>query len=411
MRRHLYLQIYAAFVAIVLVSFLAAGATAQTLFGHDRVPEPLGPVARQLAASLDPTAPDGGVDALGDRLHLRLTLFDADGRRVGASDTPHPPPDLGGEPVQWIGWERGPNGAVRLDDGRWLALGYHGRWDPRHFATGLVVLVLATSALTWPLARRITRRLERLGAVVERWGRGELGARAPVRGHDEVAELGRGFNAAADRVQELLDGQRRMLASASHELRSPLARVRMALELLDDDNPERAALVAGATADVEELDALVGDLLLASRRPGRPARVETAVDLAALAAAEGARVGATTTGRGQVRGDPTMLRRALRNLVENARRHGGPGAIEVIVTPGRVEVLDRGPGVPEGERSRIFEPFYRAAGHAEGRDGGVGLGLALVRDIARHHGGDVVCLPRDGGGSRFVLTLPTAAPP
>ncbi len=99
-----------------------------------------------------------------------------------------------------------------------------------------------------------------------------------------------------------------------------------------------------------------------------------------------------------------MLRRLLRNLLENAARHGAP-PITARVVPGGFEVLDRGPGVPEALRERIFEPFFRPEGHAEGRDGSVGLGLHLCREIARHHGGSVRCEPREGGGTRFVVLL------
>ncbi len=105
-----------------------------------------------------------------------------------------------------------------------------------------------------------------------------------------------------------------------------------------------------------------------------------------------------------------MLRRLARNLFENAKRHAAGAQVEATVDPldgggARIRVLDRGPGVPEEERERIFEPFYRPAGMRESTEGGVGLGLALVRRIARHHGGDARCLPREGGGTCFEVNL------
>jgi two-component system, OmpR family, sensor kinase len=208
--------------------------------------------------------------------------------------------------------------------------------------------------------------------------------------------------------ERLFDAQRRTLASASHELRSPLARLRLALELLGDDphRPDRAELVADAVRDVEELDATVLDLLqvgrlLAVDRPEDP----QPVDLRALAEDEATRVGATVSGAARVvLGDALLLRRLIRNLLENAARYGAP-PLELRITDGGLEVLDRGPGVEAALQERIFEPFFRPAGHAEGRDGGVGLGLHLVREIARHHGGTVHVTPREGGGSRFVVEL------
>lgn len=413
-RRHLYLQIYAAFVLIGVMSVCAAGFVAQTLFDGRRLPEPLGPVAVLVAGQIDPADPKAGTAAVGEKLHLRLTLWDEGLHPLGWSGELLAQPDPRQGDIQWLHWEHGPAAAVHLADGRWLGLSYSWAFDHRHFLIGLGVLMAVTSVLTLPLARRITRRLERLRGVVDRWGGGELGARFPVLGRDEVAELGRGFNLAADKVQGLLDSQRKMLASASHELRSPLARVRMAVELLDDGTPEHTAIAAGAGRDIEELDELVGDLLLASRLQARPEPgPREAVDLLALAAEEGARVGAVVEGSpATVTADPRMLRRAVRNLVENARRYGGGRPVEVEVHAGErrvaLAVLDRGPGVPEADRARIFEPFFRVAGHAEGRDGGVGLGLALVRDIAEHHGGEVRYSPREGGGSRFDLDLPAA---
>jgi signal transduction histidine kinase len=134
------------------------------------------------------------------------------------------------------------------------------------------------------------------------------------------------------------------------------------------------------------------------------------VELLAVAVEEAARVGAEVDGEPvSVAGDERLLRRALRNLLENARRYGGEEVHVCVARAGtdRVEirVSDRGPGVPVDQRERIFEPFYRLPGHAE-REGGVGLGLSLVRQIAQRHGGSVRCEARDGGGSCFVLSLP-----
>jgi signal transduction histidine kinase len=164
--------------------------------------------------------------------------------------------------------------------------------------------------------------------------------------------------------------------------------------------------------DIAELDALVDEILLASRLDAGPeADAREDVDFLALAAEECARVDATLDGEPvTVRGERRLLRRLVRNLLENARRYGDGSPIEVRVTrpPGggaELQVCDRGPGVPEAERERIFEPFYRPAGARE-REGGVGLGLALVREIARRHGGDATCLPRAGGGSCFAVSLP-----
>ena len=204
-----------------------------------------------------------------------------------------------------------------------------------------------------------------------------------------------------------MTAQRGLLASASHELRSPLARIRMAVELLAGD--ARPELRERLEKDIAELDELIGELLLASRLDAQVQidRFEE-IDLLALVAEEAARTQATAGGEPvRVRGDARMLRRLVRNLLENARRHAAGSAVEANVAAlpdggARLRVEDRGPGVAEAERERIFELFYRPAGMGEG---GVGLGLALVRQIARHHGGDARCRPREGGGSCFEVDL------
>ena len=214
--------------------------------------------------------------------------------------------------------------------------------------------------------------------------------------------------------RRLLRSHQSLLANASHELRSPLARLKMAVSMLEDaPAAQRESLQREIHANIAELDALVEEVLLASRLDApQTATAHEPVDLLALAAEEGARFQATVAGESLcVGGDERLLRRALRNLLENARRYGG-GGIDVTLqrtAAGTVElsVCDRGPGVPEAYRERVFEAFFRMPGHAE-REGGVGLGLSLVRQIALRHGGSVRCEPRDDGGSCFTLSLPAA---
>ena len=165
--------------------------------------------------------------------------------------------------------------------------------------------------------------------------------------------------------------------------------------------------------DIAELDRLIGEILLTSRLDAQPSLERSEpIDLLALAAEEAAHYDLEATGTPViVMGDPLLLRRLIRNLLENARRYGGAGPIDLSVTGSGdravLEVADRGPGIPAAERERIFEPFYRLAEAREaGR--GSGLGIALVRQIARRHGGSAVCLAGEPAGSRFRIDLPAA---
>lgn len=290
---------------------------------------------------------------------------------------------------------------------------------PRDWPAGLGLVVLlallfvAVAAGAFPVVRRLTRRLEQLKQGVEAFGSGALDRRVDEQGRDEVAAVAASFNRAAERIQSLLLANQSLLANASHELRSPLARLKMAVSMLEDSaGPMRASLRHEINVNIGELDALVEEVLLSSRlEAGAKVDLDDPVDLLGLLAEEAARVEASAEGEAlQWRGNERLLRRAVRNLLENARRYGGG---EVLASVHRlpeaalieITVADRGPGVPTAECERIFEPFYRLAGHAE-REGGVGLGLALVRQIARRHGGTVRCEPRDGGGSCFIIRLP-----
>ena len=291
------------------------------------------------------------------------------------------------------------------------------------FGWMLALVGLAVALGSYPIIRRLTMRLEALQSGVERWGTGDLSTRLNADGKDEVAFLAERFNQAAQRIETLMNSHKSLLANASHELRSPLARIRMSLELLggDSTSPQRVEI----SRSITELDELIGEILLASRLDAKQSDAEPfeQLDLTGLAAEECARAGAvlgmSSTGQSLVaRGSPRLLRRLLRNLLENAKRYGGQGEVGMALTQKSdgtqefavISVQDRGPGVPLAERERIFEPFYRLLGASE-RDGGVGLGLALVKSISERHGGTVHCEARSGGGASFVVELPLEPPP
>jgi signal transduction histidine kinase len=283
---------------------------------------------------------------------------------------------------------------------------------------------LAVAIGVYPIVRKLTQRLESLQQGVQRWGEGDLTVRMPEHGQDEVADLSRQFNAAAQRIQSLLSSQQMLLASqksllanASHELRSPLTRIRMGLEFVGASDNE--SVKQEIARNIAELDQLIDEILLASRLDAQEADLGTVevVDLLGLCAEECARVGAvlevqtgvqTLTTQGVVK----LMRRLIRNLLENAGRYGaiqGPEDVHVMASIDGHDLLitvsDRGPGVPLQFREKIFEPFFRLPGASE-RSGSVGLGLALVKSIAERHHGSVTCQDRKGGGACFVVRLP-----
>ena len=300
---------------------------------------------------------------------------------------------------------------------------------PFGFVWMLMLVGLAVALGTYPLIRRLTKRLNVLQSGVEQWGQGDLSTRVKVSGNDEVAFLAERFNTAASRIEALVGSHKSLLANASHELRSPLTRIKMGLELMQGSQSEEALqrLKDEISRNINELDQLIAEILLASRLDSAQADVGTfeTVDLTGLAAEECAKSGAELHVLSEsviaVQGVPKLLRRLMRNLLENANRYAKAGAAEPVeltlaiesVGDGKnaekfavIRVSDHGPGVPTELRERIFEPFYRAPGASE-RDGGVGLGLALVKSIAQRHGGSVRCeAAAHGQGACFVVTLP-----
>jgi two-component system, OmpR family, sensor kinase len=300
---------------------------------------------------------------------------------------------------------------------------------PFGFVWMLGLVGLAVALGTYPVIRRLAKRLNNLQSGVEQWGQGDLSTRVAVSGNDEVAFLAKRFNTAAEHIEALVGSHKSLLANASHELRSPLTRIKMGLELLHGSQSEAAItrLKDEISRNINELDQLIAEILLASRLDSAQADVGSfeAVDLTGLAAEECAKSGAELQVLSEnaivVSGVPKLLRRLMRNLLENANRYAikddKAGVEQTVLLTLAIEghgdkktavlrVTDHGPGVPAALRERIFEPFYRAPGASE-RDGGVGLGLALVKSIAQRHGGNVRCeAAASGQGACFVVTLP-----
>jgi signal transduction histidine kinase len=401
----LYLRFYAALLGSLVVFAVAAG----VIFHHFA-----GPPERFAGASgmvIQNALPQADAPIIEQQAALRrlfagtrtdATLQAADGTTIahvhGDGVPEHPAHDEG---VQMT---------FHLPDGRSLITRVVVVWT-HPLSTLLLclgVLALAVGVSAYPIVRRLTERLERLQRGVESLGAGDLSARVAVEGNDEVARLAQSFNSSAGRIESLVGAHKQLLANASHELRTPLTRIRIAIDLLKEGaDPKRKA---GLERDIAELDQLIDEVLLASRLDAvGELDVNEDVDLVALAAEECARYpdvhldGDTVT----VRGDPRLLRRMLRNLLENAHRHGVP-PVQVHIAAANervvVTVSDQGSGVPAAERERIFEPFYRR--QQPGPNVGAGLGLALVRQIARRHGGDAACAGDASSSSRFVVCLP-----
>lgn len=458
--RRLHTRIYLHFLAVLLVVGLAAafvlGFGARGAFLRDTSARVATHVAALAGESLgDPPALARRLEQVRADLDVDAAVRGLDGRLLAAAGRPLPGPSAAelaearaGRTVvrPRRGWHEAV-APVREPRGEEVAAvlvtSLRHRFPGRALVTpiAMVAVVLAVAAVaTRPLARRISRPVERLTDAARRLGGGDLGYRVPLpappregaapRRADELTELTVAFNDMAARVEGLVRSQRTLLANVSHELRSPLARVRVALALLPPDD-ETARRVAAVERDLEELDRLIETVLASARLeatglPARPGPLEARALLGEVAARAGddprlAGAAVRVAGGPEVPfvGDAGLLRLALSNLVENAAKYGAPPiTLDAGVEDGRLwlAVTDEGPGIPAAERDRVLEPFYRLdaartpAAPGEGPRG-VGLGLTLARQVAEAHGGRLAIGPaRVAGeverGCRVALLLP-----
>jgi signal transduction histidine kinase len=464
--RRLYSRIYLHFLGVLLVVGLATGLVFALGARGAALQDVAERVARHVASLVaerlaDPAALAARVRQLHADLEIDVTVRDLAGRVLSRAG-PQLPELSGAEAAQvragkvvtrprpvWFA------AAPIRDPASGSVVGVleasarrHVRW-PALLRPGLLVLLVLgiVAVATAPLARRISRPVERLTEAARRLGGGDLGHRVPVAeprrrwrwlrrrhaGVDELRELTRAFNEMADRIDRLVRGQKELLVNISHELRSPLARIRVALELLPR-TAETETRLADLERDLSELDRLIEAVLTTSRLEAagltpRPAPVDVSrllAEVAERAAHDPVVAGKTLRVAGgpalEVVADGALLRRALWNLVENAAKYGTPPITLAAEPQGdrvALSVTDEGGGIPPAERERVLTPFYqldraRTPRAPDAPPRGFGLGLTLARRVAEVHGGTITVGPAvtaDGRdrGCRVVITIPRDA--
>ncbi|PVM93791.1 ATP-binding protein [Caulobacter endophyticus] len=301
---------------------------------------------------------------------------------------------------------------IRQSDGRWLVVEpkftlLRDTWQVRILLI-LALSVVAVSPLAWLFARRLAGPITAFAAAAERLGRDPRAPPLSLSGSAEVAAAANAFNEMQERLRRYVEDRTAMIGAVAHDLRTPLTRLRFRIETTPDD--VRAKL----ESDIDQMEAMISATLAFVRDTSRPAE-RTKLELASLlesvmdeAAETGGDATAEESDKIVIEGDPIALKRLVTNLVENALKYGGAARGRVYRQTGGavLEIDDNGPGVPSSELDRVFEPFFRGEPSRNRETGGIGLGLAVVRSLARAHGGDVTLLNRPEGGLRARVTLP-----
>jgi signal transduction histidine kinase len=303
--------------------------------------------------------------------------------------------------------------SVELSDGSWLNLSTFAPpappfWSGR-LVLSLIVMAASVALLSAWAVRRMTGPLEEIAVAADRLGRDVQAPPLPEKGAGEVRRAARAFNRMQERLRSLLDGRMRMLAAISHDLRTPITRMRLRAELIDDEEQRGKTL-----ADLSEMERMIASTLAFARDDAQDEARET-VDLAALVqsvcddladAGQDCVFEAAPPTPYVCR--PLALRRALTNLAENAVAYGARARAALIAQDTQIVIRidDDGPGIPEAEFAHVFEPFYRLERSRSRETGGAGIGLCIVQSVAQAHGGEVRLSNRNEGGLRAELVLP-----
>jgi signal transduction histidine kinase len=427
-RRRLVYRVYG-FVAVLALAIMAA---LLILPRYTRAPRYLEPHAALAQYLIDRWSVknthelDAAWGRIEPRLRGKLSLFDAGGRLIRTNIVPplDAPTDVEKRNLRaakWsLAWGRI---VVRSDDGSMIGVYAPTRagfpWS-YVLPLGAMILVLVGVASVW-FSRRLARPLDLLATAARRFGAGDTAARANLHRADEVGDVGRAFDEMADRTAAVLRSQRQLMGDVSHELRTPLARIRVALELAAEDPVAAGDVLSDVGVDLDEIDQLINDILTTARLDGAPAKIDReATSTTELADRASRRFSARHPRRVLERAqgddraiacDPLLLRRALDNLLDNAAKYSESDTpVTLVVQPNgssvAFEIVDRGIGMSPAELDQAFTPFWRADDSRTRATGGVGLGLALARRIARAHGGDVTLLSSPGQGTTARLEVP-----
>ena len=414
LHRQIYFTVVVCLFAIVVITILSVW-LADRKNHSDRPFDTMAKLVRILVPSQDTPIAEISkqLSRIGQELDMNIALYDANGQQIASYGT------VGSVPKfrNWRSWDRGPGWRtgpggrliMKLNDGRWLVANrYRGA---AHRGVLLLLLILGLAGVgvglgALPFVRRLTGRLQRLRTSVEKIGNGDLSARAQIEGTDEVASLAISFNESAEKIEKLIAANNLLLANASHELRTPLSRIRLGVEMLKKKRtPQREQALE---TDIVELEELIEEILLMSRLDSNTTpKFEDTIDLLALAAEECVHYDRSSVNGETVliNGDLRLLRRMLRNLLDNASKHGEPPiVVKVVPSVKSVSLIisDEGPGIPQKDRKHVFDPFYRSSGKQNVE--GFGLGLALVKQIAEHHGGTAKI--SEEHPSSMIITFP-----